>query len=106
PFPRTQPTSHLGIEQTSVVGGVTRLSYMPYSHSVAAMLFWALAAWVVFTLGLRRAALGAVLGLAMLSHLVLDLATHLPDIALAPGLENIKLGSGLYSFPVLAIVVE
>lgn len=47
-----------------------------------------------------------VIGLAVLSHLVLDLATHMPDIALAPGIESIKLGSGLYSYAIPAIIAE
>jgi hypothetical protein len=98
--------NYLGIEHTSLVGGVTRLTYMPYSHSVAGMLFWSLATWAVFSFGLRRPVLGLALGLAVFSHLVLDLATHMPDIALAPGIESIRLGSGLYSVPILAIVVE
>jgi hypothetical protein len=79
---------------------------MPYSHSVAMMLLWALLAWALFALGFRRAVVGVAVGLAVGSHLVLDLATHLPDIALAPGLESIKLGSGLYGIPLLAFVVE
>jgi hypothetical protein len=98
--------NYLGIERTILVGGVTRPAYMPYSHSVVMMLLWAALAWAIFALGLRRGALGLALGLAVGSHLVLDLATHLQDIALAPGLETIKLGSGLYGIPLLAFIVE
>jgi hypothetical protein len=79
---------------------------MPYSHSVAMMLLWAVLAWALFALGFRRARLGLALGLAVASHLVLDLATHRPDIALAPGLETVKLGSGLYGISILAFVIE
>ena len=98
--------NYLGIEHTTLEGGVTRLAYMPYSHSVAMMLLWEVLAWALFALGFRRATLGVALGLAVGSHLVLDLATHRPDLALAPGLESIKLGSGLYAIPLLAFVVE
>jgi hypothetical protein len=43
----------------------------------------------------------------ILSHLVLDLATHAPDIALWPGSPFPKLGLGLYSgAPAVAFVVE
>src|SRR5262249_14225520 len=43
----------------------------------------------------------------VLSHLVLDLITHAPDIALAPGIEGIKVGLGLYSrAPFLAFILE
>jgi hypothetical protein len=95
-----------GVERVSTAGGVVRLAYMPYSHSVAAMLGWALLAWIVVRLGLGRAALAAPIALAVLSHLPLDLATHLPDIPLAPGLEQVELGSGLSGVPLLAFAVE
>ena len=96
----------LGIEHTTLVGGVTRLSDMPWSHSVATMLAYAVGAWLILAFGLRRRTLGAAIGLAIGSHLVLDLATHLPDLQLAPGIEGVRLGSGLYSIPLLAFAVE
>ena len=37
----------LGIEHTTLVGGVTRLSDMPWSHSVVTMLGCSMAAWIV-----------------------------------------------------------
>ena len=37
----------LGIEHTTLVGGVTRLSDMPWSHSVVTMLGYSIAAWIV-----------------------------------------------------------
>lgn len=98
--------NYLGIERTSVEGGATRLASMPYSHSVLMMLVWALAAWALLRFGFGRRGLAVVIGLAVGSHLVLDLATHLPDMALAPGLESVRLGSGLYGVPVLAFAVE
>jgi hypothetical protein len=42
-----------------------------------------------------------------LSHLILDLITHAPDISIAPGLNQPKLGLGLYgAVPLAAFVVE
>jgi hypothetical protein len=96
----------LGIEHTTLVGGVTRLSDMPWSHSVATMLAYSVGAWLLLTYGFRRKVLGAAIGLAIGSHLVLDLATHLPDMQLAPGIDTIRLGSGLYSLPLLAFILE
>jgi hypothetical protein len=96
----------LGIEHTTLVGGVTRLSDMPWSHSVATMLAYSIAGWLILSYGFGRKVLGIAIGLAIGSHLVLDLATHLPDMQLAPGIDSIRLGSGLYSLPLLAFVLE
>ena len=96
----------LDAEHTSVVGGVTRLSDMPCSHAVATMLAYVVAAWLVLAFGPRRKVLGAAIGLAIGSHLVLDLATHLPDMQLAPGIDAVRLGSGLYGLPLLAFPIE
>jgi hypothetical protein len=102
----------LGIERTTtepVVRSVAdiHLAYMPYSHSVATGLGAALLAWLTLEFGLRRPLLGRAVGLGIASHLVLDLLTHAPDIALAPGIPSPKLGLGLYgAAPLAAFAVE
>lgn len=102
----------LGVERTGTEAAVRstadiHLTYMPYSHSVATMLGVALLSWLVCRFGLHRPALGLAIAIGVASHLVLDLVTHAPDIALAPGLEIPKLGLGLYSaFPLGAFVLE
>jgi hypothetical protein len=101
----------LGIERTTtepVVRSVAdiHLSYIPWSHSVASSLALAVVVWLL-GLAFRRPALGLAMALGVLSHLVLDLLTHAPDIALAPVGNPIRIGLGLYSaFPVLAFVLE
>jgi len=42
----------------------------------------------------------------LVSHIVLDLATHVRDIALAPGIESPKFGAGLCRVPLLVLGVE
>ena len=79
---------------------------MPYSHSIAATIVVAFAVWGVVAKVLDRPAWGLALAVAVSSHIVLDLATHAHDIALAPGVDSPKLGSGLYDVPFLALVVE
>ena len=102
----------LGVERTTtepVVRSVAdiHLAYMPYSHSVATGLGAALLAWLVLEFGARRPLLGRAVGLGIASHLVLDLLTHAPDIALAPGIPTPKLGLGLYgAAPLAAFAVE
>jgi hypothetical protein len=104
--------NYLGVERTEtdrVVRSVAdvHLAYMPYSHSIAVPVAAALAAWLILEKGLGRATLGRAVGLGIVSHLVLDLVTHDPDIVLWPGRASPKLGLGLYgSAPMIAFVIE
>lgn len=104
--------NYVGIERTTTAPYVQtvadiRLEYMPYSHSVAMALGFALIAWLILEKGLGRAALGRAVAIGILSHLVLDLATHAHDIQLAPGVSLPKFGLGLYSAaPLAAFVLE
>jgi hypothetical protein len=92
--------NYLGVEHTTTepivryVGDI-HLAYMPYSHSVLTALGAALLAWSMGVLA-GRARLGAILGFALLSHLLLDLLTHNGDIALGPYPDAPKYGTYLY----------
>lgn len=101
----------LGIEITTTEPQVRALNdihlvYMPYSHSIAATVLLALVIWMVVAKLLEKRTWALALAVAVSSHIVLDLATHVPDIALAPGIDSPKFGSGLYGVPMLALVVE
>lgn len=104
--------NYLGLERTTtapIVESVSdiHLAYMPFSHSIlSGLLLSALGYAAVHALSENRAAATAV-GAGILSHLILDLLTHVPDIALAPGIPEPKLGLGLYaSTPLIAFGVE
>jgi hypothetical protein len=104
--------NYLGIERTTT-GPVVRsvadihLAYMPYSHSVGTAVGAAVLAWLIIERGFGHAALGRAVGLGIVSHLVLDLATHGHDVALWPGRAWPMLGLGFYSAaPLGAFVVE
>jgi membrane-bound metal-dependent hydrolase YbcI (DUF457 family) len=103
--------NYLGIERTTTepvvryVGDI-HLEFMPYSHSIATMAGAAILAWIV-GVSLRRPRLGAAMGIGIASHLLLDLATHDGDIALAPFVSSHRYGTYLYrEFPVGAFVLE
>lgn len=101
----------LGLEVTTTEPQVRalndiHLAYMPYSHSIASTVVLAFTVWVVVAKFLKQPTWGLALAVAVSSHIVLDLATHVHDIALAPGIESPKFGSGLYGVPSLALVVE
>jgi len=99
----------LGIEHAHVVPGPNPfltlwLDDYPYSHSLFALIVWgALFGFLYKTKrGDGRAAL--VIGLLVVSHWVLDLVTHRPDIQLYPG--GAKLGLGLWNSPAATVIVE
>lgn len=102
----------LGIERVETETAVhsvadIHLARMPYSHSVATMAGVAFLAWALLRFGFRRPTLAVAFAAGVLSHLVLDLVTHAPDIQLAPGLEWPKLGLGLYAaLPLGALALE
>jgi len=89
--------NYLGVERTTTEPADIHLSYMPFSHSVATAVAAALCAWLIVEKGLGRAALGRAIGIGIVSHLVLDLVTHAPDIAVWPGSPLPALGLGLYN---------
>ncbi|MEQ1931779.1 MAG: hypothetical protein ABL957_14780 [Parvularculaceae bacterium] len=97
-----------GVEQARIVPGFLAASdldlyNMPYTHSLAAALFWSLAAGAAYRLALNpRAGGGAAIAIAcaVFSHWLADLLVHGKDLALYPGSEQ-KLGFALWeSIPV------
>jgi len=104
--------NYLGLERTTTEPTVRtvadiHLANIAYSHSVVTSVGAALLAWLIIEKGFGRRALGRAVGIGIVSHLVLDLVTHAPDIALLPGLSSPKLGLGLYDgAPMAAFAIE
>jgi membrane-bound metal-dependent hydrolase YbcI (DUF457 family) len=104
--------NYLGVERTTTAPTVEsvadiHLAWIPYSHSVATVLAAAALVWWTIERGLGRRALGRAVAIGIVSHLVLDVATHAPDIALWPGSRFPQLGLGLYNgAPAAAFLVE
>jgi membrane-bound metal-dependent hydrolase YbcI (DUF457 family) len=92
--------NYLGVEHTTTepvvryVGDI-HLAYMPYSHSVLTVLVAVFLVWAIGGLA-GRARVSAILGAAILSHLLLDVLTHNGDIALGPFSDAHKYGTFLY----------
>ncbi|MBI4913726.1 MAG: hypothetical protein HY823_13400 [Acidobacteria bacterium] len=98
-----------GVERAEVKPGTTvvnalDLQHYPLSHGLAETLGWSL----LFSLGWyawRRDRAGALwLGLAVLSHWLLDWVTHRPDLPLLWG--NPKFGLGLWNHRVPSLALE
>lgn len=100
----------LGVERVNIVPGITKVTplefaYYPISHSLLAVLGWALLVALVYQL-LRRYPRGTVvLGLAVVSHWMLDAIVHRPDLPLYPG-SRYLVGFGLWSSLWGTLVVE
>jgi len=100
----------LGLEHVAISPGITRVTPLdftdyPISHSLLAGIFWGVAFGLVYFL-VRRFPRGAwVCGLAVVSHWVLDLLVHRPDLPLAPGLQ-VKVGLGLWNFMPATLILE
>ena len=99
----------LGIERVEIRPGVTVVTPLdfvsyPYSHSLVADLGWA-ALFGLAYFALRRDWRGAAwLGALVLSHWVLDVASHRADMPTWPG--GPKLGAGLWNSLPATLVVE
>jgi hypothetical protein len=80
------------------------LDSIPVSHSLAALTAWGLLFGYLYKTrtGYMRGAV--VVGLLVLSHWVLDVITHRPDMPLYPG--SVTLGLGLWTSVVGTLVVE
>jgi LexA-binding, inner membrane-associated putative hydrolase len=100
----------LGIERVRIVPGITAATpldfeYYPYTHSLLFAVIWGVVVGGVYQL-LRRYARGAlVVGAAVVSHWVLDLIVHRPDLPLFPGSAT-RLGFGLWNSIGWTLVVE
>ena len=99
-----------GVERVNIITDGTRnppleFVHYPFSHSLLAVMAWAaLVAAVYFMVRCSRTG-AVVLGLAVISHWLLDLVVHYPDLPLYPG-NSPLLGFGVWSSPVVALVLE
>jgi hypothetical protein len=101
----------VGLERVEIDPGntlVTPLNFVsyPYSHSLVMLLVWS----AVFALLYRArrggpAAASLVVGGLVLSHFVLDLITHRPDLPVTIGGTR-KIGLGLWNYPGTTLAVE
>lgn len=100
-----------GIERVTVSPGVTVVTpldfvYYPFSHSLVAAALWAALFGAAYVL-LRRArpAAGITLGFVVLSHWLLDVVSHRPDMPIVFGSDT-RIGLGLWQSLAGTIAVE
>ncbi len=100
----------LGLERVEITGGgnpfltLTFIAY-PWSHSLVMGIAWGALFGAVYYLITRYQRGAWVIALAVISHWVLDVATHVPDMPLAPG-SSLRVGLGLWHSVPATVAVE
>jgi LexA-binding, inner membrane-associated putative hydrolase len=100
----------LNLEQVRIVPGATVVTpllfvHYPISHSLLAVLGWAILVGGLY-FGLKRDKKSAlILGILVISHWLLDVIVHQPDLPLYPG-SVVKLGLDAWASLPLTLLVE
>lgn len=100
----------LGLERVRIVPGITAVTPLdfydyPITHSLMAVVAWSILMGAAY-LRLRGDRRGAwVMGLGVLSHYLLDVLVHRPDLPLIPGGQT-RIGLGLWNSAAGTVVVE
>jgi len=99
----------VGLERVRIVPGYTAFTplvfeHYPWSHSLGMALIWGAVSGRLSARVLKNARAGLLIGLAVVSHWVLDFITHVPDLPLWPG--GPAVGLGLWNSIVGTLVVE
>lgn len=95
----------LGIERVSIEPGATVVTplvfeHYPFSHSLLAVVVWALLMGTGYWF-MRRDRRGAlILGMLVISHWLLDALVHQPDLPLMPGGATVVGLNGWSSLPI------
>ena len=100
----------LGVETFRIAPGITAVTpldflHYPYSHSLLALAGWGLALGAFHFFLNRQPRAAAVLLAVVLSHWLLDYASHRPDLPLTIGGAE-RLGLGLWHSVPATLVVE
>ena len=101
----------LGIEMVAIDIGNTAFTpldfiYYPFSHSLLGVLIWALLFGAVYYFIKKDLKTSLILGILVLSHWILDLITHRPDLPLLIGSDSLLVGLGLWNSVIATIIIE
>jgi membrane-bound metal-dependent hydrolase YbcI (DUF457 family) len=99
----------LGVEHVRIAPGITRFTPLdfydyPWTHSLLMSCVWGALFAGVYVLRTRDRRAFLTLFLGVVSHWLLDFATHRPDLPLWPG--GPKVGMGLWDSPRATVIVE
>jgi len=99
----------LGVEQVRIapgaVGPPLEFIHYPISHSLLLVGVWAVLFSAVYLVLQLKPRAAVILGLVVLSHWLLDLFVHYPDLPLYPG-SAVMLGLRGWAYPMLEMGIE
>lgn len=98
-----------GLERVAIAPGDTavtplRFDHYPWSHSLVMLALWGVLFGAVLFWRTRARAAAVLAGAAVVSHWVLDAASHRPDMPI--GLHGPKVGLGLWNSVAGTVIVE
>lgn len=100
-----------GVEEVQIRPGATAMTPLdfvsyPYSHSLSALAGWGIVVGGLYAAAVRsRPAAGVMLGLLVVSHWVLDVVAHRPDLPITLR-GTTRLGLGLWNSIPATLAVE
>ena len=99
----------IGVEHMRLTPGISAMSpldlyHMPYTHSLLGALVWGGGTTVVVWAILRDRTAALLAGAVVISHWLLDLLVHVPDLTIAGAAP--KLGFGLWNHPLVEMPLE
>lgn len=99
-----------GVERVRIVPGLMAANpldfeYYPYSHSLAAAIVWSILFGIVYYALRHDRRTATIVGALVLSHWILDLPMHRPDLQLWPG-SSVRVGLGAWNSIPLTIAIE
>lgn len=103
----------LDVEKLRVIPNFTRsngldLYFMPYTHSLSSAVLWSIGVAILFWLCTpqlpQRRLTAMVIGMAVISHWMLDLLVHIPDLPL--WFDYFKVGFGWWNYRLFALLLE
>jgi hypothetical protein len=100
----------IGLEKVIIDPGNTAFTpldfvYYPFSHGFLSVVLLSVLFGAVYFLLKKSLKTSVLLGFLVMSHWILDLITHRPDLPLIPGADT-KVGFGLWNSVILTLIVE
>lgn len=100
----------LGWEHVTIQSGNTKMTpldfiYYPFSHSLLMACIWSILLGLVYYIIKRNKKGSIIVGVCVLSHWMLDLLVHRPDLPLYLG-NSPLVGLGLWNHKILEVIVE
>lgn len=99
----------LGVENMRFSPGISAMNpmdlyHLPYTHSLIGSLVWAIGFGALVWIATRDRVTALLVAVVVVSHWLLDLLVHVPDLTLAGSPP--KLGLGLWNYPLIEMPLE